>query len=219
MCVVNGKYYLYGTGIGIPIWTSPDRTAFTSAGSIFPSGAPSETDVYTGTSGTASSLWAPDCTYYESTFYIYYAASQFGSETSGIFLVSSTNGLTGWLDHGLVTSSTTSSGYNAIDPTGGYYYLFTSFDICCDGTASTYNIRVTRSTSLKGPYVDESGVAALSGGGTEILGTHDYVYGPGGQSLLLDGDEVVLVYHYYSATTSILGINLLNFSTGWPVVY
>ncbi|KAF7982211.1 hypothetical protein HWV62_29398 [Athelia sp. TMB] len=184
----------------------------------------------------------------ESTFYIYYAASQFGSENSGIFLVSSTNGLTGWLDHGLVQDflhhelglqrnrPLSGSWYLSLGswwsgiklfslssstgkPTGGYYYLFTSFDICCDGTASTYNIRVTRSTSLKGPYVDESGVAALSGGGTEILGTHDYVYGPGGQSLLLDGDEVVLVYHYYSATTSILGINLLDFSTGWPVVY
>jgi len=35
-------------------------------------------------------------------FFIYYAASSFGSEHSGIFLVSSANGLTGWSDHGLV---------------------------------------------------------------------------------------------------------------------
>lgn len=29
---------------------------------------------------------------------------------------------------------------------GSYYYLFTSWDICCAGTSSTYNIRVGRST-------------------------------------------------------------------------
>jgi arabinan endo-1,5-alpha-L-arabinosidase len=29
----------------------------------------------------------------------------------------------------------------------GYYYLFTSWDICCQGTSSTYNIRVVRSSS------------------------------------------------------------------------
>lgn len=90
---------------------------------------------------------------------------------------------------------------------------------------------------MTGPYVDESGVTALNGGGTEILGTHGTIYGPGGQSILLDGDDIVLVYRefqptgfcvsancnaltdYYSATTSILGINLLTFATGWPVVY
>jgi arabinan endo-1,5-alpha-L-arabinosidase len=30
---------------------------------------------------------------------------------------------------------------------GSFYYLFTSWDLCCKGTSSTYNIRVGRSTS------------------------------------------------------------------------
>jgi len=275
MCKVNGTYYLYSTGSGIPIRTSTDRVNWVAVGEIFPNGALSETDAYTGSSGTAANIWAPDCSYADGKFFIYYATSSFGSEHSAIFLVSSANGLTGWTNHGLVTSTSSGSGYNAIDPhlfisgskwylslgsfwsgiklieldpstgkptstavtsisdrltnggaeeaswiyeTGGYFYLFTSFDTCCDGTSSTYNVRVSRSTSVTGPYTDESGVLALNSGGTEILGTHGIIYGPGGQSLLVDGDEVLLVYHYYSATTSILGINRLDFSSGWPVV-
>jgi arabinan endo-1,5-alpha-L-arabinosidase len=30
---------------------------------------------------------------------------------------------------------------------GSYFYLFTSWDTCCKGTSSTYNIRVGRSSS------------------------------------------------------------------------
>lgn len=60
---------------------------------------------------------------------------------------------------------------------GGYYYLFTSWDTCCAGTSSTYNIRVGRSSSVSGTYTDKSGVALTSGGGTQILATHDSVCG------------------------------------------
>lgn len=49
---------------------------------------------------------------------------------------------------------------------------------CCSrpvGTSSTYNIRVGRSTSVTGGFVDKSGVALTSGGGTLVLGSHDSV--------------------------------------------
>lgn len=97
-----------------------------------------------------------------------------------------------------------------------------SRDKCCDGLSSTYNIRVGRSTSITGPYVDASGVAMTSGGGTLVLESHGSVslfttlhilapelnlrlhqiIGPGGQSVYQDTDAVVLVYHWYTATTS-----------------
>lgn len=104
---------------------------------------------------------------------------------------------------------------------GGYYYLFASFDFCCQGLSSTYNIRVGRSTSVTGPYVDESGTPMLAGGGTTILATHGYVVGPGGQTVLRDGGRELLVYHYYDGLdggTPHLGINPLRWVGGWPVV-
>jgi hypothetical protein len=56
--------------------------------------------------------------------------------------------------------------------------LFTSWDNCCKGTSSTYNIRVGRATTVTGPYTDKSGVSLLSGGGTQVLATHDSVSEP-----------------------------------------
>ncbi|PAV20629.1 glycoside hydrolase family 43 [Pyrrhoderma noxium] len=274
MCKDNaGTYFVFSTGTGIEIRTSTDRTAWTKTGLVWPNGA-SWTDEYTGVSD--GSLWAPDCTYKNGEFYLYYAASTFGSQKSAIFFAKSSTGAPGsFTNEGLVISTTTGDSYNAIDPnliiTGStwylsmgsfwtgikgvtlssstgkpststinslaarsgsttaieasvifeyndYYYLFTSWDACCQGTSSTYNIRVGRSKSLTSGYVDASGTALTAGGGTLVLETHDSIYGPGGQDIMLDGDGPILVYHYYTSTGSWLGINRLDFSSGWPVV-
>jgi len=271
----SGKYWLFSTAPGLEIRTSTDRTAWTLIGTVWASGQDTWTNTYTGTSN--GNIWAPDCQYINGQFYLYYAASSFGSQNSGIFFAKSTTGLPGsWVNEGLVTSTSSANNYNAIDPnlivdssgawhltlgsfwtgikqmtvssstgkpssssvislaqrtanggaieagyvfhTNGFYYLFTSWDNCCQGLSSTYNIRVTRSTSVSGPFVDQAGVAATSGGGTLILGTHGSIVGPGGQSVFLDNDGPILVYHYYTATSSLLGINRLNFTSGWPVV-
>lgn len=61
-----------------------------------------------------------------------------------------------------------------------------------------YSIRVCRSTSVSGPYVDANGVSCTASGGTMVLASHDYVYGPGGQGIMVDSTEggAVLYYHY-----------------------
>ena len=53
---------------------------------------------------------------------------------------------------------------------GSYYYLFVSWDKCCQGASSTYNIRFGRATSVTGPYLDTAGVSMKSGGGTLSAG-------------------------------------------------
>src|SRR5204862_317141 len=69
----------------------------------------------------------------------------------------------------------------------GYYYLFSSWGACCDG-AFDYNIRVGRSTSVTGPYVDKSGTALLRSGGGTLL-----VQGNGSWSA--PGHNAVIVYN------------------------
>ncbi len=105
---------------------------------------------------------------------------------------------------------------------GGYYYLFASYDTCCAGTGSTYKVKVGRATSVTGPYYDKNGVALMNNGGTPVLESHGRYIGPGGQSIMKDTDGDLIVYHYYDGNdngTPKLGINLLNWSSGWPVAY
>ncbi|MFG3270848.1 arabinan endo-1,5-alpha-L-arabinosidase [Streptomyces luteogriseus] len=105
---------------------------------------------------------------------------------------------------------------------GGYYYLFASYDTCCAGTGSTYKVKVGRASSVTGPYRDKNGVDLMNNGGTPVLESHGAVIGPGGQSIMKDADGDLIVYHYYDGNdngTPKLGINLLNWSSGWPIAY
>ena len=272
----SGGYLMAYTGANIGLKTSTDRTTWRNAGAAFPGGA-SWTTAYTGGS---NQLWAPDLSYRNGQYYMYYAASSFGSSHSAIFLATSTTGASGsWTNQGLVIETTTSSNYNAIDPNlivdsagqwwlslgsfwtgikliqlnpstgkrldttvrgiaqrtgsstaveapfifrhGAYYYLWVSFDLCCQGASSTYRIMVGRSTSITGPYTDRNGAAMTSGGGTQVLAGHGGIHGPGGQVVIADTDADVLVYHYYADNGApLLGINLIGYdSAGWPYVY
>jgi len=109
----DGTYLIAHTGNNIVLKTSTDRTAFRDAGVAFPGGA-SWTTAYTG---GGANLWAPDISYHNGRYYLYYAASSFGSRHSAIFLATSSTGASGsWSNQGLVIESTTSDNFNAIDP-------------------------------------------------------------------------------------------------------
>ncbi|MEU6077027.1 family 43 glycosylhydrolase [Micromonospora sp. NPDC047074] len=270
----DGGYLLAHTGDNIALKTSPDRTAFRNAGAAFPGGAP-WTTTYTGGS---RNLWAPDLSYQNGRYWLYYSASTFGSNRSAIFLATSPTGASGtWTNHGLVIESRTSDNFNAIDPNlvvdpagrwwlsfgsfwsgikmvalnpstgmradstlhsiagrgggaieapvivrrGSYYYLWVSFDRCCQGASSTYRVMVGRSTSVTGPYLDRNLTPMTSGGGTQVLAGHGGIHGPGHQAVLADTGGDALVYHYYADNgVSLLGINLIGYdAAGWPFVY
>ena len=61
-----------------------------------------------------------------------------------------------------------------------YYYLFVNWGSCCQGPKSTYNIRIGRSKTITGPYLDKVGVDMLSRGGSVFLATtNGPLIGPG----------------------------------------
>ncbi|BCY10188.1 arabinan endo-1,5-alpha-L-arabinosidase [Actinoplanes sp. L3-i22] len=108
-----GGYLLAVTGANIPLKTSADLSTWTAAGPAFPSGTP-WTKPYTADN---KDLWAPDISYHDGQYFMYYSASSFGSNHSAIFLATSPTGESGsWIDRGLVVESARSDDFNAIDP-------------------------------------------------------------------------------------------------------
>lgn len=101
------------------------------------------------------------------------------------------------------------------------FYLFVSFDQCCQGVDSTYNIRVGRSEQITGPYVDRDGTPMTEGGGTLVLAGHGHVIGPGHNAVLLGKDADWLVHHFYDTRAD--GVPTLQIRPllwahdGWPL--
>ncbi len=66
-------------------------------------------------------LWAPDISFFEGQYHLYYAFSAFGKNTSGIALATNetldpASPRYKWVDRGLVLQSLSSDDFNAIDP-------------------------------------------------------------------------------------------------------
>lgn len=253
-------YYLFCTGGGVPVRRSKDMIDWRIArgAQVFPQ-MPQEAFAYVP---DATNLWAPDISYYNDRYHLYYSISTFGSNHSAIGLATNTtldpnDEAFAWVDHGIVVKSQHSDFYNAIDAnlvldeedtpwlsfgsfwggiklfkldyaTGkaaeteptlislatreensrsveapfiirreGYYYLFVSYDFCCQGIESTYNVRVGRCEQVTGPYLDREGVPMMEGGGTQITFPSRRYVGPGHNSVFTEDGQDYLVYHAY----------------------
>ncbi len=255
----NNSFIYFATGQGLVSRTSVDMEHWIAGPAVF-STAPAWTT--TAVPGADGDFWAPDVSYFDGIYHLYYAVSTFGSQVSAIGMATNTtlNDLDfanyHWVDQGPVIQSTTGSAYNTIDPSvlvdtngsvwmsfgsfwngiylaqinpstgkmlnstvkqiadnsmieasylyhqGNYYYLFVNFGLCCMGTSSTYNIRVGRSTSVNGPYLDQNGVPMTQGGGTLLLGSEGKYIGPGQVGIMPQGNVDWMSYHYYDGTNN-----------------
>jgi arabinan endo-1,5-alpha-L-arabinosidase len=104
----------------------------------------------------------------------------------------------------------------------GYYFLFVSIDKCCQGAKSTYKVSYGRSRAITGPYLDREGRPMLENGGSILISGGPRWKGPGGQSVIRNGDACVMVYHSYDTDNK--GIPTLRISDlywdadNWPTL-
>lgn len=113
-------YHVFGTGNGgryIETRTSTDLIHWTATGPLFTTIPQWAKDAIPGTDG----MWAPDISYVDGRYRLYYSVSTFGSNRSAIGLFTSQTldpkaKNYKWKDEGLVMMSTEADDFNAIDP-------------------------------------------------------------------------------------------------------
>ena len=118
----GGNYYVFSTALSaaegqFPVRCSSDLLAWKRCGHVFD-------DIpawIREASPKTKVLWAPDISYFQGKYHLYYAYSAFGVNTSGIALATnatldSASPKYHWNDEGLVLKSTAADNFNAIDP-------------------------------------------------------------------------------------------------------
>ncbi|TWT36087.1 Intracellular endo-alpha-(1-_5)-L-arabinanase [Posidoniimonas corsicana] len=112
-------YYVAATGQGVQLLRSTDLARWEPAGRVFHAPVPEwAARAVPGTQG----IWAPDLSYHDGLFYLYYSVSTFGSQHSVIGLAVNKSLEPGhpdnkWEDRGQVISSDAAeTDFNAIDP-------------------------------------------------------------------------------------------------------
>lgn len=132
----NDTYYLFCTGWGISVWSSKDMKNWKQENPVFKEAPKWATEAVKDFKGH---IWAPDISFFNGKYYLYYSVSSFGKNTSCIGLATN---LTlnpndpefEWVDHGKVIQSFPGkTNWNAIDPNlivaedGTPYLVFGSF--------------------------------------------------------------------------------------------
>lgn len=118
MIMEGDTYYVFSTGHGVPVRTSRDLKTWRVAGRVFEEDFPAwAKDEIEG----VVFPWAPDVSFFNGRFHLYYSLSRFGSQRSAIGLAT-TKTLDpksqdfGWTDHGKVVDSRPGrDAFNAID--------------------------------------------------------------------------------------------------------
>lgn len=136
MAKQDSTYYLFCTGMGISMWSSKDMKKWQEEKPVFstpPNWAINAIPSFKG------HIWAPDISYFNGVYYLYYSVSAFGKNTSCIGLATNTtlnpeSKAYKWVDHGkIIQSIPDQTNWNAIDPNlitaknGDPYLAFGSF--------------------------------------------------------------------------------------------
>ena len=117
------KYYLFCTGMGISVFSSPDMKTWQKEKPVFDSPPAWAVAAIPGFKGH---IWAPDIAFRDGVYYLYYSVSAFGKNTSCIGVASNptldpNDKNFRWTDHGKVIQSVPGRDlWNAIDPNLAY---------------------------------------------------------------------------------------------------
>ena len=107
----GSRYYLFATNT-LGVRSSPDIRTWSNAGNYL-----SAVPAWVTSATNATGLWAPDISYFNGAFHVYYAGSTNGSQKSVIGLSKTTSlASPNWADQGLIIQTTSSDNFNAIDP-------------------------------------------------------------------------------------------------------
>lgn len=112
-------YYLFCTGNGISVFSSKDMNTWKQEKPVFER-APDWT--FKIAESFRGHIWAPDISFYDGRYYLYYSISAFGKNTSAIGVATNTTLNNSdpnykWIDQGMVVQSVPGRDlWNAIDP-------------------------------------------------------------------------------------------------------
>jgi arabinan endo-1,5-alpha-L-arabinosidase len=108
-------YFVFYTGGLIQVKTSSDRITWKNTNNALKSTPAWFKQEVPDNSG--NDIWAPDISFRNGKWWLYYAVSTFGKNTSAIGLATSpTLNNSVWTDQGMVIKSTANNDYNCIDP-------------------------------------------------------------------------------------------------------
>jgi arabinan endo-1,5-alpha-L-arabinosidase len=111
------SFYLFSTGVGIPIRRSKDLISWQRVGAVFTDPPAWAAKQFPG----IRYFWAPDISYFSRAYHLYFAVSRFGRNDSRIGLMTNTtldpkDPNYKWLDQGVVAETHRTDDWNAIDP-------------------------------------------------------------------------------------------------------